>query len=179
MRDDRYRGTSLSPAVRKLCRMAERKADRAHPEHLRQQAAAALMSDAGKEISPEFRRRLIEHDAAPSLFGANDLAVSAGTGLEAEIAQNIDASRGAGSTAAVSEALRRRGERYAREQKCQLIADRHQSASIASESVKKACREGALVAARLILGGRPAPRTNNRVLASDNLLPQPSSGAGV
>ncbi len=62
MRDDRYRGTSLPRLVRKLCRMAEREADRGHPERLRQQAVAALLSDAEREISPEFRRRLREHD---------------------------------------------------------------------------------------------------------------------
>jgi len=177
MRDDRYRGTSLPRPVRKLCRMAEREADRAHPDRLRQQAVAALVSDAGGEISPEFRRRLREHDAAPSLFSANDLATAARTGLEAEIARNINARHGIDSM--VCEALRRRGEGYAREQKCRLVADRHPNASIASESVKKAFDDCALVAATLILDGRPAPRISDRVLVSENLLPQSRSGAGL
>jgi hypothetical protein len=90
MRDDRYRGTSLPRPVRKLCRMAEREADRAHPDRLFAQAVEALVSDAGREVSPDFRRRLREHDAAPSLFGANDLAAVARTGVEAEIARSID-----------------------------------------------------------------------------------------
>jgi hypothetical protein len=178
MRDDRYRGTSLPGPVRKLCQMAEREADRAHPDRLRQQAVAAFVSGAGKEISPEFRRRLREHDAVPSLFGANDLATTARTGLEAEIALNINARHG-DSMDAVREALRRRGEGYAREQKCRLVADRHPNASIASESVKKAFDDCALVAATLILDGRPAPRISDRVLVSENLLVQPSGGAGL
>jgi len=159
--------------------MAEREADRAHPERLRRQAVAALVSVAGREISPEFRRLLREHDAVPSLFGANELAASARTGLEADIARNIDAGHGVDSIDAVCEALGRRGEGYAREQKCQLVADRHPNASIASEYVREACVDGALVAATLILGGRPAPRISNRVLASENLLAEPSSGAGL
>jgi len=179
MRDDCHRGTSLPRPVRKLCRMAEREADRAHPDRLRRQAVAALMSDAGREISPEFRRRLREHDAAPSLFGANDLAAAARTGLEAEVARNIDVGHGVDSTDAVCDALRRRGEGYAREQKCQLVADRQPYATIASESVKNACDDGALVAATLILAGQSAPKTNSRVRLTENLLVRPSSGAGL
>jgi hypothetical protein len=178
MRDDRYRGTSLPRPVRKLCRMAEREADRAHRDRLRRQAVAALVSDAGREISPEFRRRLREHDAAPSLFGANDLAAAARTGLEDEIARNIDFGHSVDSTDAVCDALRRRSEGYAREQKCQLVADRHPNATIASESVKKACNDGALIAATLILAGQSAPKTNSRIRLTENLLVQPNSGAG-
>ncbi len=166
MRDDRY----------KLCRMAEREADRARPERLRRQAVAALVSDASREISPEFRRRLREHDAVPSLFDANELTVSARTGLEAEIARNISAGCGVDSVDAVREALRWRGEGYAREQKCRLVADRHPNASIASESVKNALCDGASIAATLILDGRPAPRISDRVVVSENLLPQPRTG---
>lgn len=66
MREDRYRGTALPRPVRKLCGMAEREADRVHPERLRGQAVVALMFDAEREISPEFLRRLREHDTAPS-----------------------------------------------------------------------------------------------------------------
>src|SRR5258708_38328117 len=84
MRDDRYRGTRLSTPVRMLCRMAEREADRAQPERLRRQAVAALVSDAGRELSPVFLRRLREHDSAPRLFGADQIAAAAPSGLEAD-----------------------------------------------------------------------------------------------
>jgi hypothetical protein len=80
MRDDRYRGTKLPKEVQRLCRMAEREADRSHPERLHQQAAVALVAEAKREISPEFRRRLREHNRAPSFFDANELAESARTG---------------------------------------------------------------------------------------------------
>jgi hypothetical protein len=56
--------------------MPEREADRAHPDRLLAQAVDALVSDAGREISPDFRRQLRKHDAAPSLFGAKDLAAA-------------------------------------------------------------------------------------------------------
>lgn len=108
MRDDRYKGTSLPRPVRKLCRMAEREADRAHPERLCQQAVVALVSDSAKEISPEFRRRLRERDSVPNLFDASELAGSARTALEAEIARNIQAHQGVDSTSAICDALRRR-----------------------------------------------------------------------
>src|SRR5712671_6161965 len=97
MRDDCHRGTTLPRPVRKLCRMAEREADRAHPERLLQQAVVAFVSDADREISPEFRRRLREHDSAPSLFGVSDLAESARTRLEADIARGIEAGQGVDS----------------------------------------------------------------------------------
>src|ERR1700722_9982341 len=57
MRDDRYQGTSLPRPVRKLCLMAEREADRVRPDRLREQAVAAFISEATREISPEFRER--------------------------------------------------------------------------------------------------------------------------
>ena len=50
MRDDRYRGTSFPRPVRKLCRMAEREADRVRPDRLRGQAVVAFVSDGRKEI---------------------------------------------------------------------------------------------------------------------------------
>lgn len=158
--------------------MAEREADRAHPNRLRQQAVAAFVSEAGREISPEFRRRLRQHDAAPSLFGANELAALARTGLETEIARSIAVGHGVSLMDAVCEALHHRGEGYVREQKCQLIADRHPYAIIASESVKKACDDGALEAATLILAGQPAPKANSRVRLTENLLVQPGGGVG-
>lgn len=179
MRDDRYRGTSLSGPVRKLCRMAERDADRARPDLLRKQALAALVSHASEEISPDFRRQLRERDARPSLFATSELATAARTSLEAEIAQNIEGSRGVPSRDAICDALRRRGEGYAREQRCQLIADRHPHATVASESVKKACSEVASAAAELILAGRPAPRTSGRIGLAENLLAQSSKGGGL
>lgn len=178
MRDDRYRGTSLPRPVRRLCRMAEREADRARPDLLRQQAVAALVSDADREISPDFRRRLRAHDAAPGLFSASELAAVARTGLEVEIARSIGLGQGIGPKDAIRDALCRRGEGYAREQKCQLVADRHPCATVASESVKTACNDGASVAATLILSGQPAPKANPRVQLSENLLAQHTSGAG-
>lgn len=178
MRDDRYKGTSLPRAARKLCRMAERRADRARPDLLRQQAVAALVSDADREISPEFRQRLRRHDSAPRLFDAGELVAAARTGLEADIAQCIGHNQGINSTDAICDALRRRGERYAREQKCQLVVDRHPDATDASKSVEKACNDGAPAAASLILSGQSAPKTGNRVRLSENLLVQPTGGAG-
>jgi hypothetical protein len=178
MRDDRYRGTSLPRPVRKLCRMAEREADRSHADRLCRQAVAALVSDAGRKISPEFRRRLREHSASPNLFGANDLTAAAWAGLETEIARNIDVGHGVDAMDALCDALRRLGEGYAREQKCQLVTDRHPCATIASESVKKAFDDGALEAATLIMAGQSAPKTNNRVRLTENLLVQSSSEVG-
>jgi hypothetical protein len=177
MRDDRYRGTSLPRRVRKLCRMGEREADRAHPDRLRRQAVVAFVSEAEREISPEFRRRLRERETAPSLFGAHDIAATARTGL-VEIARDIDLSPGVGSTDAVSDALRRRGEGYAREQKCRLVADRRWYATIASESVKKAFDDGAPVAATLILASQSVPKTDSRVQLTENLV-RPTSGVGL
>lgn len=177
MRDDRYKGTTFPRPVRKLCRMAEREADRAHPERLRQQAIEALVSDADREISPEFRRRLRQHESAPNLFDAHDLADSARTGLEIDIARNIQAGTGVDSADAIRDALRQRGERYSGEQKCQLIVDRHPEASIASGAVKRACVEAAPIAATRILEGQPARQTNDRVRVDEDLLVRHSDGA--
>jgi hypothetical protein len=156
--------------------MAEREADRANPDRLRRQAVAALVFDAGRKISTEFRRELREHDAAPGLSSLNNLAAVARSGLEVEIARNLDANRKVDTTAAVGEALRQLGEGYVREQKCQLVADRHPQATIASESVKTAFNGGALEAAVLILADRPAPKAIDRVRLTDDLLAPPSSG---
>ena len=179
MRDDRYKGTSLPRPVRKLCRMAEREADRAHPERLLKQAVVAFVSDANREISQEFHRRLREHDSAPSLFGASDLAKSARTGLESDIARSIEAGQRVDPTDALRDALRRRGESYSREQKCRLIADRHPDASIASRSVKKACDEGAVIAAKRIMDGQRVPQINDRVSLNEDLLGRPGSEANL
>ena len=177
MRDDRYRGTRLSRPVRKLCRMAEREADRGQPERLRRQAVAALISDARREISPEFLRRLQQQNSAPHLFGASEIAASAWSGLEADIGRALSAGQGVDVTDALCEALRRRGDGYAREQTCQLIADRHAAASLAPASVRTACNDGALVAAVLILSGDPAPRVDHRVGLNENLVAPHESGA--
>src|SRR5690348_13512368 len=123
MRDDRYRGTSLSREVRKLCRMSERDADRLRPERLKEQAVEALVSDASREISADFIREL---GSAPSLFRKSNLEKAARTGLEVDIARNVG--EGSEPKDAIGDALRRRGENYSREQKCTLIADRHPNA---------------------------------------------------
>jgi hypothetical protein len=157
--------------------MAEREADRVRPDRLRRQAIAALLLDAGREISPEFHRRLREHDAVPTLFGARELAAVARTGLETDIARNIDFGQSADSTAAVRDALRQGGEAYSREQRCQLIAERHPNATIVSECAKKAC-DGAPDAAALILAGRPFPKANNQVRLTEDLLVQATGGGG-
>ncbi len=159
--------------------MAEREADRARPDLLRAQAVAALVSDAGREISQEFRRRLQARDAAQSLFSANELAAVARTSLEAQIVRNIDARNSLNSTDAIRDALCRRAEAYAREQQCQLIADRHPYATTASETVKKVCNDGAPVAAKLVLAGQSAPKTKGRIQLTENLLAQPRTGAGL
>ena len=157
--------------------MSEREADRAHPERLLQQAVVALGCDADREISPEFRRRLRQHNSVPNFFDAHDLAELAQTVLEIDIARNIQAGPGLDSADAIRDALRRRGERYSVEQKCQLIVERHPDASIASEAVRRACVEAAPIAARRILDGQPAPRINDRVRVDEDLLVQHSGGA--
>ncbi len=83
------------------------------------------------------------------------------------------------STDALCEAIRLRGDSYVREQKCQLIADRHPAATMASDSVKKAWDEAAPIAAAVILNGDRGPRNDNRVRLDEDLLARPSSGAGV
>jgi hypothetical protein len=172
MRDERYKETSLPRPVRKLCRMAVREADRARPDRLRDQAVAAILSD----ISPDFRGRLRDHHAVPSLFGANDIVAAARTRPEAEIARNIHAGRSGED--AICEALHRLGEGYAREQKCQLVADRYSNATTASESVKRAFEDAAPIAATLILRGQSFPKTDIRIRLTENLLVQPSGGVG-
>ena len=69
---------------------------------------------------------------------SRDLEEAARSGLEDEIARNLKAGEGTASTNAIRDALRRRGESYARERKCRLIADRNPDAAIASASVKRA-----------------------------------------
>jgi hypothetical protein len=177
MRDDRYRGTTLPKEVRKLCRMAEREADRAHPDRLLRQAVAALVSEGNREISLENRQGLREHDRAPGFFDARDLAESARSGLEVDIARNIQAGQAVDSTSAICNALRRRAERHCRELKCKLIADRHPEASIVSAAVEKACYQGALTAARRILADELSPQVSDRVRIDDDLLVRPGSGA--
>jgi hypothetical protein len=156
--------------------MAEREADRAHPDRLLRQAVAALVSEGDREISPQFRRRLREHDKAPSFFDASDLAESARSGLEVDIARNIQAGQGVDSTSAIWNTLRRRAERHSRELICKLIADRHPEASIASAAFKKACDQGALTAARRILAGEPSPQVSDLVRIDEDLLVRPGSG---
>jgi hypothetical protein len=177
MRDDRYRGTTSRDRSGSFVEWRSGRRTRAHPERLLQQAVVAFVSEADREISPEFRRRLREHDAAPTLFGVSDLAESARNGLEVEIARSIEAGQGVDSKDAICEALRLRGESYSREQKCNLIADRHPYASIALGSVKKACNEAAAIAAGRILDGGPAPRMDDSARLNEDLLIRPSSGA--
>lgn len=179
MRDDRYRGTSFPKPVRKLCRMAEREADRIRPGRLRCQAIEAFVSVGRKEISPEFHRQLREHDVAPTLFGAQELVESARTGLETDIARNIELSPSADSTAAVRDAFRQRGGAYALEQRCQLITERHPYATIVSESVRQAFDQGAPEAAILILAGRSLPNAVDHVRLTENLLLQTNRGGGA
>lgn len=178
MRDDRYSGTSLPRPVRKLCRMTEREADRARPDLLCRQAVTALLSDAHREISSDFCEKLRARDAAPDLFAADELTAMARTGLEVDIARNVRHNQALASSEAIHEALCRRSEGYGREQKCQLIADRHPYATAASESFQKACDDGALRAASLVLAGQPVSKANRRVRLSENLLAQPMNGAG-
>ena len=163
-----------------LCRMAEREADRAQPERLRSQAVRGL------GVWTRGRREALacvpaapfrEHDAAPRLFGAGEIAAAAQTWLESDIARAVASGRGVDSTDALRDAFRRRGEGYALEQKCQLIADRHPAATLAPQSVKAACDEGALIAATLILSGQTMPRINPRVRLNDDLLGHRNGGA--
>jgi hypothetical protein len=178
MRDDRYKGTALPRPVRKLCQMAEREADRAHPERLRDQALIAFSFDAEREISAEFRRRLRQHDLAPSLFDASELTAAAQTGLEAAIARNVESGVSVDSIEATRSALRQRGENYVREQKRKLITDRHPRPSVAPDAVKTAFDKAAPLAARLILHGRRAARIEHRVRLNEDLLAPSGSGVG-
>jgi hypothetical protein len=159
--------------------MAERVADRAHPERLRDQALAALSTDAEKEVSAEFRRQLRQREAAPGLFDASELVASAKSGLEAAIAQNVEAGVAIDSVEATRSALRERGENYVREQTRELIADRYPKVSVVSGAVRAAFEEAALPAAMLILDGRPAPRIENRVRLDEDLRAPRASGIGI
>jgi hypothetical protein len=138
--------------------MAEREADRARDERLRDQAVGALVSDARREISPEFLRRLRQHDLSPGLFDAGELAALAQGGLEVEIARNLEAGVAVDSMEATRSAFRQRGERYVREVRRKLITDRRPDASIVSGIVKKAFDEAALPTAKLIFDRHRAPR---------------------
>jgi hypothetical protein len=179
MRDDRCKGTALPKQVRKLCRMAEREADRAQLERLRLQALVAFSSEAEREISQEFRRRLRQHDEAPGLFDASELAASAQAGLEVDIARNLEAGVVVDSTEATRSALRQRSEGYVRELRRKLITDRRPDARMVSGIVKDAFDEAALPAAKLILDAHRAPRIENRVRLDEDLRAPRDRGAGL
>ena len=157
--------------------MAEREFDRAHPERLREQAVAALVTDADREFSPEFRRKLIQQQDAPTLFGTSELTKAARSGLEIEVVRSLQSGSALTPVDAVSEAVRRRGDGYSRELKSQLVADRHSQATVISTTVKDACETAAPIAAVEIMNGRPMPRASNRVRLDENLLSVGSSGA--
>jgi hypothetical protein len=157
--------------------MAERDADRASPERMCGQAVRVFTSVADREISPGFRQRLTEYSTEPDLFGPAELVASAQTGLEVEIARNV--ANGNDRAGAISDALRRLGESYAREQSSQLIADRHPSASIASESFRNACNQAVPTVTAQILDGQSSPRTSSRVRLDENPLSPPASGGNV
>jgi hypothetical protein len=154
--------------------MSEREADRCQPDRLQAQALVALVKEGG-EISAEFKERLNSHDARPTLFGARDLTIFARSALEVRIVQNLQLGSDNGAEA-LATALRERGAGYVREQKCQLIADRESSATIAADCVKKACDDAATDAAALILTNQRAPANANRVQLSEDLLGQSNSG---
>jgi len=120
--------------------MAEREADRAHPERLRVQAVVAFSSEAEREISQEFRRWLRQHDSAPGLFDTSELAALAQGGLEVEIARNLEAGVAVDLMEATRSAFRQRGERYVREVRRKLITDRRPDASIVSGDRKEGIR---------------------------------------
>lgn len=178
MRDDRYRGTTLPRPVRRLCKMAEREADRAHPERLRDQALAAFVFDA-ERMSVDFHRRLRRCALSSDLFDANELAALAKTGLEAEIARNIEAGVVVGPAEAICSALRQQGKNHVRELNRQLITDRRSDTSIVSNAVQRALDEAAPLAARLILQGRRAPRIEDRVHLDEDLRAPLGSGMGL
>ena len=178
MRDDRYRGTTLPRPVRKLGQMAEREADRAHPERLREQALGAFSSEAEREISAEFRRRLREHHRAPRLFDLSELAASAQTGLETEIARNLEVGVLVDSLEATRSAFRQRGECHVREVKRKLITDRRSDVSMVSDAVKTAFDELALPAAKLVLEDSGAPPIENCVRLDEDLRGPLGGGVG-
>jgi hypothetical protein len=159
--------------------MAERDADRAHPERLRVQAVVAFSSEAEREISQEFRRRLRQHDSAPGLFDTSELAGLAQGGLEVEIARNLEAGVAVDSLEATRSAFGQRSERYVRELRRKLITDRRPDSSIVSRIVKKAFDEAALPAAKLVFDGHRAPRIENRVRLDEDLRVPRDRGAGL
>ena len=156
--------------------MAEREADRAFPERLRDQASAALESKGRKEVSPRFCERLREHGSSPDLFDANALVELARTRLEVDIAGAIEANPRVASTDAVCDAMRRRGEGYCREQRGELCADRHLHASTISGVTKQAFEDGAAIAAERVLEPQRPSRISNRVDLNDNLLAPRTAG---
>jgi hypothetical protein len=120
--------------------MAERQADRNNPDRLRDQAVSALEFDANREISLRFLERLRERDAALGLFDSGDLIRMAQSDLECRIARSIEAAPRTESIIALADAFHHRCESFAREQKYQLIADRHPQASLISACMRTACR---------------------------------------
>jgi hypothetical protein len=157
--------------------MAEREADRAFPERLRDQAVAALESDARGEVSPKFCQRLRRHDSNPDLFTASVLVDLARAQLEVDIARTIEADPSVGSADAIRDALRRRYEGYSREQRGQLGADRHPHASTILGITKWAFENGAAIVAERILEPQHPPRISNRVDLNDDLLAPRTAGA--
>jgi hypothetical protein len=141
--------------------MAERAADRVHPERLRQQAVRAFRSVAGREICPEVPRKLRVYNARPDLFAAPDLEQFAWTTLETDVARNTESREGQEN--AICAALCLMKERYSRELNCRLIAERHPQSAAVSESVGNALEEAAPIVARLVLNSQPAPRVSDRV----------------
>ena len=142
------------------------------------QALRALEVEGNREISADFRRHLNSHDTARSLFGVGDLAVLARSGLEVLVVQDLRLGSDNG-IAALATALKERADGYALEQKCQLVTDRDPCATVASETVKKACADVAPVAAELILTGQPVPKMCGRVRLTENLLVRSSSRGGL
>lgn len=156
--------------MRKLGRMAEREADRAHPERLRQQAVTALVSEVSKDISTDFLHKVREFNSEPEFFSAEKLQAAARSRVEVEIAQAVAIDNNADAIDAISDALRLRTDACSREQKCHLIADRHPEASKVAAAFRKACDDAILVASVFILEGRKPPRQRKSSMLAENLL---------
>jgi len=154
--------------------MSEREADRFRPDRLKTEACIALVAE-GREISADFKERLSSHDTMPTLFGVRDLAIYARSGLEVQVVQNLQSGSKNGTDALIT-ALRDRGDAHAREQACRLVADRASCATVASNSVKKACHDAAPEAAARILTNQGVPANSNRVQLGEDLLGRAASG---
>ncbi len=176
MRDDRYRGTKLPKAFRKLFQMSEREADRGHPERLRSQAVKGFENRLNDDVSSTFRQRLKDRESTARLFDGSELLKIARSRLEVGIAQQICDDPAVSSIEAIRRVFDAMGEVLLNYQKQIFLMDRYSFATTASWVAKTACQEASRVASASFLGHSAAPPFKNCIPLNDDLLPQSDRG---